>query len=207
MIFSRSLTEEESVNAVNRYVQLNKQNEICKFCLQICLGEYVDVQRPELKVYTDKWFEFAVHRSVKELNLAFYPKPYLEEEELKLPGFLFSYDSPMTHFTLGYFDFSPPAGFTGFGSLVSLYLRWVNIADDTLESIVLNCPVLSDLYLWECSLSSIKILSPKDFQLKRLLVAFVCAPKIDIMAPNLKSFHFSGFNLPSRCSFQNIHML
>ncbi|KAK9085122.1 hypothetical protein Sjap_025533 [Stephania japonica] len=207
-VFARAQTRQQFIDTVNRYLQLHNGSKIHNFRLLFD----PDIQN---QVHADKWLEFAIQRSVEELDFDFCGRTvafdyHLGSERLKLPDLLYSSDSPLTHLKLGQFHFNPPLAFTGFASLVSLYLRRVNITDDTLESLLMKCPLITDLSLCKCDdLKNIKILGPK---LERLLM-FNCnaITNIDFLAPNLKSFHFHGepymgYSFQEVCALEDVYL-
>ncbi|KAK9085118.1 hypothetical protein Sjap_025529 [Stephania japonica] len=194
-VFARPQRQQQFIDTVNRYLKLHNRDEIQKF--RLLFYPNLDYQ-----VHADKWLEFAIQRSVKELDFDFCGTAAFDDDQhdlrcLELPDLLYSSNSPLTHLKLGQFYFDPPLAFTGFASLVSLCLRRVNITEDTLESVLMKCPLLTVLSLCEChSLKYIRILGAKEFPLERLFVGNCYqeeALTIDVWAPNLKSFHFFGY--------------
>ncbi|KAK9089441.1 hypothetical protein Scep_028523 [Stephania cephalantha] len=202
--FAKAQTQQQFINTVNQYLQLHNGSKIDKFHLLFHPG----IQN---QVHADKWLEFALERSVKELGFDFCgpitESDDLHSERLTLLDSLYLSNS-LTHLKLGQFEFNPPMAFTGFASLVSLYLRRVNITDGNLGSVLMKCPLLTDLSLCECGgLNSIKIFGPKEFLLERLFVGNCYeAYEIEVLAPNLKSFHFYG-DLFYGYSFRDISTL
>ncbi|KAK9085123.1 hypothetical protein Sjap_025534 [Stephania japonica] len=189
--FANAQTQEQFIHKVNQYLQLHNGSKIHKFHLLFHPG----IQN---QVHADKWLEFAVERSVEELGFDFCGVTTawddLESEHLTLLDSFYLSNSHLTQLQLGQFEFHPPITFTGFPFLVSLYLRRVKITDGNLESVLMKCPLLTDLSLCQCSgLHLIKIFGPKEFLLERLFVGNCNeAYEIEVLAPNLKSFHFYG---------------
>ncbi|KAF9625217.1 hypothetical protein IFM89_020803 [Coptis chinensis] len=190
--FAKAQTQEQFVNTVNQYLQLHSGNKIEKFLLHFYPGEHY-------KANVEKWIEFAILRGVEELDLIFcqatekYTLVEIGEYkvEIDLLAILFGYDS-LVHLRTSHIELNLPIDFTGFSSLQTLCLSQVSITDDTLESIVSKCPLLTNLYLRYCNnLGSIKVAGP-NLQLKTLSVILTDAYEVDIFAPNLKSVHFHG---------------
>lgn len=112
-----------------------------------------------------------------------YTKPF------KLPPCLFMCDS-LTHMKLASCNFNLPSGFNGFSSLKALSLNDVEITCDMLQTMLLSCPALEILTLFECFCGSLKASAP-DLKLTKLTVAYCFGVEIELFAPNLLSFHFN----------------
>lgn len=192
--FARDKTPEEFVGTVNSYLRLHDRKIIERFRLFFY---------PENQYLSDfeNWIEFSIAKGVKELDLDgchhYLPfimipgEPIQDKKPFKVPNCIFTSNS-LTQLNLARCDFNLPLNFSGLCSLKTLYLRWVHITDEMLERTILNCPFLEKLTLRECKdLSSIKISSP-DLQLKSLTLVDCYATYLEMLAPNLQSFHFNG---------------
>ncbi|XP_058073175.1 F-box protein At4g09920-like isoform X2 [Magnolia sinica] len=193
--FASGQTPEEFVATVNRYLQLHKGKEVRIFRLPHIPCNPLDAE---------KWVEFAVAKRVKKLDIDFC-KPFKGSKLCKLPNSLFTCDS-ITHLKLSRCDFSPLLNFKGCPYLKTLHLSDVTVTDALFESMISNCPLMEELILKHChDLTHIKV-SPPDLPLKSLIVEFCWdVDEIEIFAPNLRSFCFSGDFIPMY--FKNISSL
>ncbi|XXG59621.1 hypothetical protein AAC387_Pa04g1673 [Persea americana] len=88
----------------------------------------------------------------------------------ELPPCLFSCDS-LTILKLGNCIFKPSSGFRGFSSLKTLHLSNVWITHETLDGMLLNCPMLEDLALMDFRQSLKLEFSATDLKIKRFTLA------------------------------------
>ncbi|KAL5727362.1 hypothetical protein ACHQM5_000570 [Ranunculus cassubicifolius] len=188
--FAQAQSQEQFAATVNKYLLLHTGESIDKFRVYFPLGE-------EHKSDLEKWFEFATtSKGVKE------GEEYRADIEKWIE---FATSKGVKELDLScIISFNQPSGFTCSGSLQTLRLNRVGISDETLESLINNCPALTNLCLRLCfGLGSIKVSS---LSLRCLSVIHSDAYEIDIFAPNLKSLHFSG-DIFYGYSFRNIAAL
>ncbi|XP_058071253.1 F-box protein At5g03100-like [Magnolia sinica] len=181
-----SVTPEEFVAAVNRYLLLHEAKEIHTLGLLLLSRDPLDAE---------KWVEFAVAKRVKELHVIFCQTTVDETFDRriwKLHNSIFNCDS-LTYLHLCVCKFIPPLNFRGCTYLKTLDLSFVRITDALFENMLLNFQLLKEFSLWECvDLTHLKISAP-NLPLTRLTVVDCWnVNDIEIFAPNLQSFHFYG---------------
>ncbi|XXG59625.1 hypothetical protein AAC387_Pa04g1676 [Persea americana] len=161
--------------AIDQILQLHKIDTIDIFRLYFH-------PRGEFLVHIQQWIEFAVGKGVRELDLDFEQcydplilaihrrHKTLDFSVYELPPCLFSCDS-LTILKLANCKFKLPLGFRGFSSLKTLYLSNVRITHDTLDGMLLNCPMLEDLALMDLRHSMTMEFSATDLKIKSLTLA------------------------------------
>ena len=135
-------------------VQKNHSGPIEKFKLAAyCCPNHLDL---------DQWMHFLAEKGIKEFVL----KEFYFIRRFKLPCCLFSCQQ-LRHLELYGCTFKLPPEFKGFKCLASLQLRQVCVDSDTLESLILQCPVLERLILLKIDgLTCLKIHNPNLKYLK-----------------------------------------
>ncbi|XP_034706737.1 F-box/FBD/LRR-repeat protein At1g13570-like isoform X1 [Vitis riparia] len=135
-------------------VQKNHSGQIDKFKLAAyCCPNHLDL---------DQWMHFLAEKGIKEFVL----KEFYFIRRFKLPCCLFSCQQ-LRHLELYGCTFKLPPEFKGFKCLASLQLRQVCVDSDTLESLILQCPVLESLILLKIDgLTCLKIHNPNLKYLK-----------------------------------------
>ncbi|KAL5727360.1 hypothetical protein ACHQM5_000568 [Ranunculus cassubicifolius] len=178
--FAQAQTQQQFAITVNKYLHLHNGHKINKFRLYFSPSEKYEAD-------LEKWIVFATSKGVKELDLTL---PWIKESSLmQIPAILISCSS-FINLSLSCISFSSPSGFTGFGSLQTLLLNEVSIKDEVLESLISNCPSLTNLCLRSCS--SLTFIQVSSLSLKCFNFIVTNAYSIEIFAPNLKSLHFYG---------------
>lgn len=115
-------------------VQLNHGGPIEKFTLAAyCHPDHADLYQ---------WIRFLANRGIKELIV----REFDSVKRFRLPACLFSC-SQLNRLELSDCNIKLSNEFRGFNSLAILQLTQVYIDSDTLESLILNCPVLERLTL------------------------------------------------------------
>ncbi|XP_059307220.1 F-box/FBD/LRR-repeat protein At1g13570-like [Lycium ferocissimum] len=116
----------------------------------------------------DNFIYFLSRNGIQHLVLHF-----AWDMECKLPSSLFMC-SQLRHLDLHGCSLHPPSVFTGFDRLTSLELREVTISSEFLKSLISHCPLLQQLVL-------------------NMLNVYEMFNIIEINAPMLRSFDFSGY--------------
>lgn len=101
----------------------------------------------------DQLINFVSKNGIKELTLHIYKgRPY------KLPSSLFSCQD-ITHLELFFCVVKPPPAFKGFSRLLCLQLMEVDIAGDTISSLISTCPLLERLSIRSSSFDDLEIVA------------------------------------------------
>lgn len=131
-----------------RRVQTYHSGPIEKFKLAAyCCPNHLDL---------DQWMHFLANKGIEEFVL----KEFYFIRRFKLPYCLFSCQQ-LSHLELYGCTLKLPPEFKGFKCLASLQLRQVHIDCDTLEDLIIQCPVLERLILLKLDgLTCLKIHNP-----------------------------------------------
>lgn len=128
------VTRWKEIMKIIHQVQLNHGGPIEKFTLAAyCHPDHADL---------DQWVYFLAQKGIKELIL----QEFDSVKRFKLPSCLFSC-SQLNRLELSNCNIKLSCEFRGFNNLAILQLTQVYIDSDTLENLVLNCPVLERLTL------------------------------------------------------------
>lgn len=125
----------------------------------------------------DRWILHLSRRSIKELVLEIW-----KGKRYKMPSSLF-FCQNLVHLELFNCFLKPPLTFKGFGSLKSLDLQHVTLAQDVFGSLISSCPLLERL----------------------TLMSFDGFTHLNINAPNLQFFYIGG--VFEDISFENTSLL
>ncbi|XP_077215057.1 putative F-box protein At1g49610 [Tasmannia lanceolata] len=186
---------------VDRSMNLHKGLKIQKFHLSFGYEK-------KFASFVNTWIRLALEMQVEEIDLDFfgYPSSAYIRNRYELSTSLFNSGFfkvlKLNHCFLG-FD-----SFDGFGSLKTLSLSHVTIADDSFQKLIAGCPQLEDLEMERCcGLRRLKISSP-NLKLKRLKLhgCHVCYG-VEIHAPNLEFLNVSEFVSGAEYSFVNLSAL
>ncbi|KAK3194697.1 hypothetical protein Dsin_026007 [Dipteronia sinensis] len=113
-----------------------------RFGLLACL-----LEAEQSSFFLDKWIGLVIKNGVKELDLDVPPGHV--EWMYTLPEIVFLAKS-LTILKLGGCKLEHPSGTIRFHSLESLTLRDVHINEDMLQKLTIGCPLLQDLFLFDC---------------------------------------------------------
>ena len=138
----------DEIMKIIHHVQTYHSGPIEKFKLAAyCCPNHLDLVQ---------WMHFLAEKGIKEFVL----KEFYFIRRFKFPRCLFSCQQ-LTHLELYGCTFKLPPEFQGFKCLARLQLRQVYIDNDTLENLILQCPVLERLILLKIDgLTYIKIHNP-----------------------------------------------
>ncbi|XVE65070.1 hypothetical protein DITRI_Ditri07aG0153000 [Diplodiscus trichospermus] len=152
-----------------------------------------------------RWVEFALSKNVHTLIIGLMEISFpIDFKFSPLPSSFFSKGKTqkLEVLLLSCVDFTPPPGitFSGFGfvSLKSLSLKNCNLADSTVELLLLKCPVLEVLVLDDCpGLRRVNIRGP-NLKLKQLTFRWYFFddvqdfPHLNVDVPGLSTLKYHG---------------
>ncbi|KAG9439906.1 hypothetical protein H6P81_020071 [Aristolochia fimbriata] len=190
--FAPSLSREGYAVFVDKILKLHEGEKIETFQFFFFPGE-------EYSSATRDWIQLVLAKGVQELELDF--KGRLAPRNIQyevitgssnyrfLPDSLYS-SSSITYLSLTCCCFLPPPNSTGFASLNSITLNWVNITGETIAAILNHSPCLEELVVKNCGpMEATRIVS---HQLKHLTIDSCWeADPIEIFAPNVEQLCFS----------------
>ncbi|XP_058089877.1 F-box/LRR-repeat protein 25-like isoform X2 [Magnolia sinica] len=201
-----TLTRKEMVSVVNRFLQLRKEIQTQRFHLCFCPSKKISFP-------VTKWIRFITVRGVQELDLDFTWRcsdlgslgSFTWREQFKLPCFVFNCPT-ITLLKLDFCVLSLPSYFNGLRSLKILSLSYVEISDESIWRLILNCPVLESLSIVYCHLLKYLKVSGPGLMLKRLTVMSLWnLQAIEIDTPSLLLLQYDGKMID--LSFKNISQL
>ncbi|KAH7862242.1 hypothetical protein Vadar_001959 [Vaccinium darrowii] len=162
------------VGWVNRALRLHQGPVVNEFKLHFFFT------RKTFCCHLDKWFNFAIRKSVQRLEVNLSPTcPVPNRSKAK------HYFFPNKFFDL----IKSPHGLSCIKSLTQLSLRFVDVSGELVEHLLSNCPLLLRLSVSDStSLVNLNVSGP-SLCLKFLEIkSCVCLQSIDIYAPYLTSF-------------------
>ncbi|KAH7862892.1 hypothetical protein Vadar_010718 [Vaccinium darrowii] len=162
------------VGWVNRALRLHQGPVVNEFKLHFFFT------RKTFCRHIDKWFNFAIRKSVQRLEVNLSPtRPVSPQSKAKY------YFFPNQFFDL----IKSPHGLSCIKSLTELSLRFVDVTGELVEHLLSNCPLLLRLSVSDStSLVNLNVSGP-SLCLKFLEIKLcVCLQSIDIYAPYLTSF-------------------
>lgn len=192
--FAATQSPDQFSATVDRYLRLHGSRPLRR--LRILFSPF-DHLLPAI----DTWVAIAATKRVKEFDLDLsqgiingVEGDYMDgRRQYLLPAALFHCES-LTHLSLSRCDFSQPAHFPGLRCLNELNLCCVNVTDDALQELLVDCPVLERLSLMNCRLlEAVRVVGGPELRLRALtLVDCPGIYELEIDAPKLQSFVYSG---------------
>ncbi|KAG6530021.1 F-box/FBD/LRR-repeat protein At1g16930-like [Zingiber officinale] len=192
--FAAAESPDQFSATVDRYLRLHGDSPLRR--LRILFSPF-DHLLPAI----DTWVAVAATKRVEEFDLDLsqgiidgVEGDYMDGRgQYLLPAALFRCES-LTHLSLSRCDFSRPAHFAVFRRLNELNLCRVNVTDEALQELLVDCPVLERLSLMNCRLlEAVRVVGEPELQLRALtLVDCPGIDELEINAPKLQSFVYSG---------------
>ncbi|KAM7479605.1 hypothetical protein LguiA_027818 [Lonicera macranthoides] len=166
------------VNWVNRALQLHMCSDVTEFIVSFPLGS-----RNSCDI--DKWLMFVMGKRVERLEVDLFPD--ICQYSGHTPS-LYTFSDEV------YSIFKSPCGLSSIKSLTQLTLKFVNLPGEVVEHFLSNCPVLERLCVWGSKLLVTLKVDSSSSRCLRFLEISTCynIEYVDIYAPNLVSFIFTG---------------
>ncbi|KAK7312932.1 hypothetical protein VNO77_37195 [Canavalia gladiata] len=182
---------------VNRTLKLHHGSVIKKLCFNLCYDGFCNG-----KEKVDKWYHFALTNEVKELELNLSNALVIGHKKLTK-----AYELPLLHsvsMSLEYLDLTfcklRASNIGAFGSLHTLYLKFVTVLYFSIEDLVTKCPMLKYLNFDQCSIPLNFMVCKKDIMIETLVMTKCYTQNgpmcpIDISAPELWVLTLEGYCL------------
>ncbi|XP_077231754.1 F-box/FBD/LRR-repeat protein At1g13570-like [Tasmannia lanceolata] len=177
----RATTDEkrnEFVAIVNKLLE-NRDGAIRSFRLRFSPGRYIS--------YVVCWVIILMQCGVRELDLDFLSDGH-GDYEYELPSCLFSYET-LTVLKLRSCIFRPPSSFSGFSSLVTLFLGNMSLSQDLICCLLSKCGLLQSFTLQRCYGFEKIDISDLNKQLESLTLEH-CPSDVMISVRKLRTLHF-----------------
>lgn len=203
--FSCNQSPKQFVSMLNRYLHIYESKHVEKFRI---LFSPFDLFFRDIET----WIGFAVSKGVKQLDIDLSQGivqngVYIDGKvAFVLPNSLFECNT-LTNLSLSRCDIASPFDVSGFRGLRQLSLSHVNITNDMLERMLVDCRALESLSIKSCLLlSEIRITGPELRLQKLTIMDCFEAYDLEISAPKLQSLIYYG-RICSTNEFHNMSSL
>ncbi|ONK74715.1 uncharacterized protein A4U43_C03F9400 [Asparagus officinalis] len=173
--FAGNKTPEEIAEAVGQFLHLHTGYKIDKFHLYFCPSEKF---LPEI----ENWVAYVIGKGVENLNLDF----SMEFDSRQGEEYILSFPKSLINLSLS--D-------SGFSTLRSLSLSYVNLTGNKLQQLISNCPLLDALSIINCSSEDSVTISSQRLQKFTFVNSNWEILGINISTPNLESFIYHGIHI------------
>ncbi|XVF34049.1 hypothetical protein REPUB_Repub18cG0023500 [Reevesia pubescens] len=192
---SKAMKRRVFIDFVQQWVGSYSEPSIDKFALIFSKpGEFVSDMK--------NFIEFAIAKNVKGLSLDFSDPTWMEDNPenhkplFDLPSHVYEHGVVLESLKLFLFKIDMPA-FKNFNLLRDLSLGWIELNEESLKTLLQNCPLLDSLSLTKCWNIKQFFLSDQPSSLLKKLVIDKCSFRESTWicignSPKLRIFKYSG---------------